>query len=71
MKKTLLSMIIATAGFTGLAANAATVEVNMTVKETDLAYCTTAAPSSGCGLLALLPGPLVRVKGGDVGQLYA
>jgi len=66
MNKTLLSMIIATAGFTGLAANAETIEVNMTVKETDLAIDNSGTKQRMWTYDGTVPGPLVRVREGDV-----
>lgn len=66
MRKILLSAILATAGITGTAANAETIDVNMTVRETDLVVDNNGTTRRMWTYDGTVPGPLVRAKQGDV-----
>lgn len=66
MKKILLSAILATTGITGMAANAETIDVNMTVRETDLVVDNNGTTRRMWTYDGTVPGPLVRAKQGDV-----
>lgn len=66
MRKILLSAILATAGITGMAANAATIDVDMTVRETDLVVDNNGTTRRMWTYDGTVPGPLVRAKQGDV-----
>lgn len=66
MRKILLSAILATAGITGTAANAETIDINMTVRETDLVVDNNGTTRRMWTYDGTVPGPLVRAKQGDV-----
>lgn len=66
MRKILLSTILATAGITGTAANAETIDINMTVRETDLVVDNNGTTRRMWTYDGTVPGPLVRAKQGDV-----